>query len=667
VSAAAFVLAFPPFDLGILAWAALVPLMAAAWRRSAAQAFWIGYAWGLAAFGGVLWWLTAFGAAVWLLAVSLLALAPAAALGAAGWAGGGDARRAALWTPVTWTAVEFLRGQGPLGMPWALLGETQHAALVVLQSAALAGVYGVTLLVALVNAVLFLVLARSAGPVPIAVTAAAVAGAGAFGAATLAAPAVPGNTPVALVQPGYPARLAWNPAQAARDLARLDALTHAAAAPRTGAPPALVVWPETASPVDIAGDPRTRTVIGEWARRDHVTLIASSLEGNLTNSAFAVAPDGAIIGRYDKHRLVPFAEAGERAGRGSAVLPTPAGLLGVAICFESTFPAQARSAVRDGAALLAVLTNDAWFDGRAAPLQHTAIAPFRAVEEGRFLLRAANAGPSEIIDPQGRVVAALPLGVRGVLAGRVGPRTGLTWYARFGDVLAWAAVIATAAAVAPSAARLALDDGRAPAFARLIAVSAGPLAALVAAGRWGTGAAVVAGIPVPLPALAVLFAAALLTGVWRRIGGRATAAEIGFGRGFAPAAAVSLAFVAACAGIALWAFTSHGGPFPITPPPGGWGPGLVPQILIVGLGFEWWLRGVVFAAARAWRGPAWAVGWSAVLGAVAAAPRGAEAALWGLAAGAGFGLVRTRWAQVPALAVAHGIGDAALGFLFGPW
>ena len=56
-----------------------------------------------------------------------------------------------------------------------------------------------------------------------------------------------------------------------------------------------------------------------------------------------------------------------------------------------------------------------------------------------------------------------------------------------------------------------------------------------------------------------------------------------------------------------------------------------------------------------------------MLGAVAAAPRGAEAALWGLAAGAGFGLVRTRWAQVPALAVAHGIGDATLGFLFGPW
>jgi apolipoprotein N-acyltransferase len=661
VSAAAFVLAFPPFDFGPLAWVALVPLIAVVWRRSPRRTFWTGYAWGLAAFGGVLWWLTWFGAAVWVLATALLALAPAAALGAAAWAGGGDPRRSVLWIPVTWTAVEFCRGLGALGVPWALLGETQHAALVVLQAASFAGVYGLTLLVALVNAVVFLLLARSAGAAPVALAAAALAGVVLYGSAAVAAP-VQGNTPVALVQPGYPPRLTFDPAQAARDIARLNALTHAAAS--AGA--VLVVWPETASPVDVAGDPRMRAVIGTWARRDHATLIASSLEGNLTNSAFAVAPNGAFIGRYDKHRLVPFAEAGERAGRGPAVLPTSAGVLGVAICFESTFPAQARDAVREGAVLLAVLTNDAWFDGRAAPLQHAAIAPFRAVEEGRFLLRAANAGPSEIIDPRGRVVAALPLGARGVLAGRVRPLTGLTWYARLGDVLPWACVLAAAAAVAPRAARFAAEDGRGPSFARLVAVSALPLGALMLTAGRGVGAAV-ARIPVPLPPAAAFAVALLFTAVWPRLGGRRTARDFGLGPGFVPAAGAALAIVAACVGIALWAFTAHGGTLPVTPPPGGWWPGLVPLVLVAGLGIEWWLRGVVFAAARTWRGPAWAVGWSAVLGALAGMPRGPEAALWELAAGVGFGLVRTRWAQVPALALAHGIGDAVLGFLLGPW
>jgi len=680
VSAAAFVLAFPPYDLGALAWVALIPLIAAVWRQPPRTAFLTGYVWGVAALGGVLWWFTGFGVPVWVLAAALLAFAPAAALGAAAWAGTGSPRRMVLWIPVTWTAVEFLRGQGALGIPWALLGESQHAALPVSQIAALTGVSGVTFLVALANAAATLVLVRSAGMAPIALTAAAVAAALFYGGAALATP-VRADTAVALVQPGYPARMTWNPSQAARDVASLDALTHEAAVwTDSGRGAVLIVWPETASPVDIAGNPRMRALVGGWAARDHITLIATSLERGLTNSAFAVAPDGAIIGRYDKHRLVPFAEAGEQAGHGPAVLPTPAGSLGIAICFESTFPDHARRAVRDGAALLAVLTNDAWFDGGAAPLQHAAIAPFRAIEEGRFLLRAANAGPSEIIDPYGRVIAALPLGARGVLVGRVAPRTGLTWYARYGDVLAWTAVAASALAVAPRLARFALEGGRGPVAARLGAVSAAPLAALfltdalarhlagsvnlmVAGGGSAGGPAwspAVAGVPIPLPPLAVLVAAALLSL-------RRPASEIGFGRGFIPAAAASLALVAVLAAVTARAFTAHGGTMPVVPPPGGWWGGAAVQVLIVGLGFEWWLRGLVFSAAAAWRGPAWAVGWTAALGAIAQAPRGAEAVLWGLAAGTAFGLVRTRWPQVPALALAHGLGASFFSFLFGAW
>jgi apolipoprotein N-acyltransferase len=675
-SAAAFVLAFPPYDLGPLAWAALIPLFAAVWHRPPARVFWTAYAWGLLAFGGVLWWLTGFGLLVWALAAALVALAPAAAFGAAAWAGGGGAfgRRSVLWVPVTWTAVEYLRGQGQFGMPWVLIGETQHAALAVSQIAAFAGVDGVTFLVVFVNAAGFLVLTRAVGAALVAATgAAAVAAAVVYGSAALAAP-VRADTTVAVVQAEYPLRNVWDPAKAARDLARLDALTHDAAA--TSAPhdpgASLVAWPETASPVDIAGDPQMRAAVADWARRDHVTLIVTSLEGagrgEPTNSAFAVAPDGVIFGRYDKHRLVPFSEAGERAGTGPVVLPTPLGPLGVAICFESVFPAHARTAVREGATLLAVLTNDAWFDGRAAPLQHAAAAPFRAIEEGRYLVRVSNSGPSEIIDPRGRITARLPLGAQGVLAGRVAPRTGLTWYARYGDVLPWIAVLASAAVLAPQAARFAAGDARGPAFARLLAASAVPLAAVwlvapavrLVAGHpaaWTPGPG---GAPIPLQPLVVLVAAAVMSR-------RRSAAAVGFGRGFVPAAAVSLAVVGALVGIALRAFTAHGGAMPLTAPPGGWWAGIAVDVFIEGLGFEWWLRGVVYAAALEWRGAAWAVGWSAVLGAAALSARGPEAELWGLLGGVAFGLVRTRWAQVPALALAHGAGSAALDFLFTPW
>jgi apolipoprotein N-acyltransferase len=565
-------------------------------------------------------------------------------------------------------------------MPWALLGNTQHTALAVAQLAAVTGIYGVTFLVVLVNAAGTLALVGSAGAAPSAGAAAAMAAVLLYGSAALSAP-VRADKTVAVLQPAYPVRMVWNPSQAARDIARLKALTHEAASGHgaSGIPAghdaqraSIVIWPETASPVDIAGDSGTRATMGEWARRDHVALIVTSLESGLagepTNSAFAVAPDGIIDGRYDKHRLVPFAEAGERAGRGPAVLPTALGPLGVAICFESSFPQHARAAVRAGATLLAVLTNDAWFDGRAAPLQHAAVAPFRAIEEGRFLLRASNAGPSAIIDPHGRIIATLPLGAQGVLKGRVAPRTGLTWYARYGDVMAWAAVAASVVVLVPSTVRFAVGQGRGPAFGRLLIASGFPLVLLfltdpavrALAGRPAGWSPALGGVPIPLPPLMVLAAAAVLSR------GR-PARAIGFGHGFLPAAAVSLAIVAAIVGITLRAYSAHGGATPIEPPPGGWWAGTAVAIVPAGLGLEWWLRGVVFAAAVDWRGASWAVGWSAALGAIAGSMRGPEAQLWGLVTGAAFGAVRTRWPQVPALALADGIGSAVLGFLFAPW
>jgi len=88
---------------------------------------------------------------------------------------------------------------------------------------------------------------------------------------------------------------------------------------------------------------------------------------------------------------------------------------------------------------------------------------------------------------------------------------------------------------------------------------------------------------------------------------------------------------------------------------------------VVGLALEWWLRGLVFASAASWGGWRLGVVWSTLLGALAGVPRGAEAMVWGVCAGCVLGLIRARWAQVPALAVAHGTGNVLLGFLISPW
>ncbi len=661
VSGAAFVLAFPPFDRGGLAWGALVPLLLAAHDRPPREAFWLGYAWGVIALGGVLWWLVAFGAAVWAVAAGLFAVFPAVTMaavaqlvrtpgGAVAWLG----------IPVLWTAIEFLRSQGPLGFPWALLGESQHAALLVSQIASVTGIYGITFLVALVNATLYVLLTRRMIVLPLAATGLVMAGVISWGGAALRAP-LPATMTAGVVQPDYATRARWHASSAARDLAVLDRLTREAAA--RGA--SLVVWPETASPTDIPGDLTTLIAIRSWVQRDRISLVASSLEGGKTNSAFSFAPSGSLVGRYDKARLVPFAEFGEQAGRVSGVLPTPLGGLGVAICFESIFPDISRREVLRGASVLAVITNDAWFDGRAAPAQHAAIAPFRAIEEGRFLLRAANSGWTQIIDPRGRILGDLAFGVRGVLTAPIAPLQDLTPYARLGDVFGWGAVLAGVVLVFPYALGILAGPERTRALLRLLGASALPLGALLAAAHAqalnGPAGVPVAGVILPVPILAVL----AMTVVLSR--GRSPHA-LGFrAAGFIPASAVALGVVAALAGMAMLAFSTQGETPAVPPPAGGWWGGTAVQVVVVGLGLEWWLRGLVFAAAVEWRGWKTAVLWSALLGGAAGLPRGAEAMVWGLCSGLAFGLIRARWAQVPALALAHGIGNVLLGFLISPW
>lgn len=661
LSGAVYAAAFPPYDFGWLAWVALVPLCAAAAADTPGVAFRLGYAWGLMAFGGILWWLVAFGPPVWVLAVAVLAVFPGIATGLASWARrelGGSL----FWMPLAWVAVEFARSQGSLGFPWALVGESQHRLLAVAQIASVAGVWGASFIVVLGNALLGGLLGRRAAAIEVAVAVALIVGTVAWGWSSLDArgSALGAGRAVvaAVVQPNAPIRWPGSPRDVRRRLVVLRTLTAAAAA--RGA--RLVVWPETASPTDIRGDPATLAEIGGWARRNGIALIATSLEGGVTDSAFSFSPAGALVGRYDKVHLVPFAEAGERAGHTPGALPAPSGPVGIAICFESVFPEITRRAAMDGASLLAVLTNDAWFSGPGAPEQHAAAAAFRAIEQGRYLLRAANSGISEIIDPHGRVVASLPLGTRGILVSRVLAGTGLTPYARYGDFLPWGTMLVGALLLGwrARAGRPSVAD---PTFVRLLAVSLAPLLAIDGA-VWALDAARTTGVlvgGVPVPVLAALGATVLLSrGRPMRSLGLQTA-------GFWPAVAVGLAVVALLVGVVVEAFAAQRISLTLVSPPGGWWVGSAVQVLIVGLTLEWWLRGLVYEAAAAWRGWRVAIIWSAVLGMLAASSRGAEAMVWSGCAGLAFGAIRTKWCQIPALAVAHGTGDVVLGFLLSPW
>ena len=109
------------------------------------------------------------------------------------------------------------------------------------------------------------------------------------------------------------------------------------------------------------------------------------------------------------------------------------------------YPDLVRRFVSAGSELLTTITNDAWFGATSAPYQHFAQASMRAVENGRFLVRAANTGISGIVDPYGRIIAQSRLYEPAVVVSDVRFLRFSTVYARIGDRFAYASVIATLA------------------------------------------------------------------------------------------------------------------------------------------------------------------------------------------------------------------------------
>jgi apolipoprotein N-acyltransferase len=166
-----------------------------------------------------------------------------------------------------------------------------------------------------------------------------------------------------------------------------------------------------------------------------------------------------MVGRYDKRHLVPFGEyvplrqllfffnplAGGAIGAfapgdEATVFAAPSGRFSVVICYEAIFPDEVRDFFRGGADFLVNITNDAWFGRSAAPVQHLAMAAFRAVENRADLIRAANTGISAIAAPDGRIVQASGLFTPAVISGAIVPHAGASFYTRYGDLFAWGTV-----------------------------------------------------------------------------------------------------------------------------------------------------------------------------------------------------------------------------------
>ncbi|GIL06540.1 MAG: apolipoprotein N-acyltransferase [Betaproteobacteria bacterium] len=485
---AAHALSFAPWNQGwlqVLALAALFALADSA--HSARQAAVAGFAFGLGWFGvGVSWVYISMhvygGMWAWLAALAtlafaaLLALFPALALWAATRFGPSSSLRPLLALPAAWVATEWLRGVVFTGFPW-IAGGYAHTDTPLAGFAPVAGVYGLSLLAALVAGALVALLrrqSRAIAAISIALLAAALAGGEALRRIEWTQAA---GEPirVRLVQGNIPQNLKFGPGglQRAHD-------THLKLM-RAGARADLVVLPESVFPLPLAYLPDfvTRDLLEYTAARASALVFGVFIEdppGRYYNSAIGLAP-GAQPQRYSKRHLVPFGEFipfgfrwfvdlmaipigdQERGAKYQPPLALAGQRIAVNICYEDLFGAEIIDAWKDpgnAPTLLLNLSNLAWFDDSIALAQHLQISRLRALETGRPMLRATNTGATAIVDARGRVVAQLPFNTEGALDGEVRGHVGTTPYVRFGDwpALAVIAALLLAAFAAGRARRL---------------------------------------------------------------------------------------------------------------------------------------------------------------------------------------------------------------------
>ena len=463
-------------NLGFLAWIGLVPFLISLRGVSLRGIFVRSFVFGLGIYFISLYWiynvLSTFGhlsvaTTICAMFIMMSMFAAYIALGVmlAVWC----ARRLSL-SPLTllpffWVAMDFARNYFPFnGFPWSAIAYSQYGYTSLIAIADTISVYGITFLIIALNVILAEVVLIAGQRrflscvkilVPIVLIFVVMTSVGKFKISEMKNDNKTAN--VVLVQGNIPQSIKWNKEMARTNLLRYRDVTLASASLE----PDLVIWPEAAFPYIIAKDetsidPRMLGMDAQSNKTDLVMgVIADGGGDDNYNRAIVVDNTGTIKSSYDKMHLVPFGEyvplehvlffvraIASAVGKtlpGNILEPlvTTSGKLGMLICYEDIFPQIARTLTKEGADMLAVITNDAWFGNSSAAYQHMAFSVFRAVETHRSVVRAANTGVSAIIAPWGEVMDASSIFKTETLRGRVLLRYDTSTYVKYGDWFAW--------------------------------------------------------------------------------------------------------------------------------------------------------------------------------------------------------------------------------------
>ena len=500
VSGVLMVLCQPPVNMGHLCWFALIPLFIALEGKTLKKSFLLGLLFGAVYFTGLLYWVfpilmpqTIFGGIILIFYMSLyfaafcfifqFCICSITSNGQPATQIGGHKTDAVsplkyvLSASVLWISLEYLRTLGPLGFPWGLFAYAQWKNITLIQMVDITGVYGVSFIIMLFNASLAYIIMQYRKPslsnrlgtpqmsvLSIILVSAIIFvfyyGMNAIGKYSMPVENKRGGIDIAIIQGNIDQNEKWDEHYLGKTLGVFYGLTREL---RTS--PDLLIWPETAITLSLNENPVVRDNICRFVKTTGSPLVTGVLESENNkyyNRAILVSRQGEIAGKYDKIHLVPFVEAvpkffyvimpflkqvvpGEdfTPGETFAVFSLPKGNFSCCVCFESIFPGHIRRFAKGGASFLVNVTNDAWFGKTSAPYHHFAINVFRAVENRMEIARAANSGISGFIDKTGTPAYYTRLYTCGIIRSYLTPRTNTTFYTRFGDVFAFACLIAS--------------------------------------------------------------------------------------------------------------------------------------------------------------------------------------------------------------------------------
>jgi len=370
--------------------------------------------------------------------------------------------------PSIWIAVEFIRSRMFTGFDWASLGYSQYKNLFAIQIADITGVFGVSFLVVMVNFIIKeaidAFLKKEIKKIIIS----------AFVVTTITTIVLgygllrlneelsffEDQKKIAIVQGNIRQEDKWNPYFSLGIVNKYLGLTEDAAKES----PDMVIWPETSFPRYLWEDPELFEEVKSAIARIGVPVVLGAVRKdykNYYNSAFLISDKGQEVKIYDKLHLVIFGEyipwrgilpfledivpiADFTPGEEYTLFPVDENnSLGILICFEDTIARISRGFVNNGAQLLVNITNDAWFKDTIEPFLHQQGSVFRAVENRKTVIRAANTGVSCFINSYGRIYSTVqsPTGkstyIDGYSVAKAGFNDKITFYTKFGDVFTY--------------------------------------------------------------------------------------------------------------------------------------------------------------------------------------------------------------------------------------